>query len=390
MTRLAIIGGKLQGMEAAYLAKKAGIKTMVVDRKASAPALALADEAVVLDVVRERDKAIHALADCDAILPANEDLETLSALTAMQSDSDVPLIFDLNAYSISSSKTRSNDFMHKSCVPLPRPWPECGFPVVVKPSEASGSHGVTRAVNTEQLLAGMDMVREMGQEAVLQEFLDGPSISVEIISNGVEAVSLVTTEIILDDAYDCKMVGSPWEGEDVTVVEKLAEAGRRMAQELHLKGIMDVEAIVSQGVPRILEIDARIPSQTPTAVYHSHGINMIDMLVRNAVEDRLEEPTIGEPRFAYYEHVAVDDGIMRSCGEGSFAEVQGPRIVPGLFGSDEMITDYEPGKKRWRATIINVAANRRDAQAKRQKVIRSIIDKEGILAYYDPAPEGYT
>jgi len=163
-----------------------------------------------------------------------------------------------------------------------------------------------------------------------------------------------------------------------------------MAQELHLKGIMDVEAIVSQGVPRILEIDARIPSQTPTAVYHSHGINMIDMLVRNAVEDRLEEPTIGEPRFAYYEHVAVDDGIMRSCGEGSFAEVQGPRIVPGLFGSDEMITDYEPGKKRWRATIINVAANRRDAQAKRQKVIRSIIDKEGILAYYDPAPEGYT
>ncbi len=390
MSRLAIVGGKLQGMEAAYLARKAGIRTVVLDRDPDAPALALADEPVLIDLMVERDEALKVLGDCDAILPANENLETLRTLTAMRDELGAPLVFDMNAYSISSSKSRSNDFMHRVGVPLPRPWPECGFPVVVKPSEASGSHGVTRALDAEQMQAGVDAIQGMGQEAVVQEFLDGPSISVEVISNGTEAVSLVTTEIVLDDVYDCKMVASPWYEGDEAVVGELAEAGRKMAMDLHLKGIMDVEAIVSNGVPRILEIDARIPSQTPAAVLHSHGINMIDMLVRNAVEGRLEQPPVREQRFAFYEHVAVDDGIMRSCGEGVFAEVRAPRIVSGLFGSDEMITDYAPGKTRWRATIMNSASTRSEAEAKRHKVLRSIIDQEGISAYIDPTPEGYT
>ena len=49
MTRIAIVGGALQGMEAVLLSKAAGYETVVLDRKAHAPALSICDEPVVLD-----------------------------------------------------------------------------------------------------------------------------------------------------------------------------------------------------------------------------------------------------------------------------------------------------------------------------------------------------
>ena len=52
--RLAVIGGKLQGTEAGYLAAKAGYETVLVDRKPAPPAAGLVDATSVSDVTAER------------------------------------------------------------------------------------------------------------------------------------------------------------------------------------------------------------------------------------------------------------------------------------------------------------------------------------------------
>jgi len=284
---------------------------------------------------------------------------------------------------------RSNQFMRRIGVPQPQPWPECGFPIVVKPSGGSGSDGVTRATDHQEMAAGVEKVRGRGDDVIIEEFLDGPSVSIEVIGDGSSFVPLVTTQIFLDDAYDCKMVGSPWEESDDRAESQLKEAAQTMAKAMGLRGIMDVEAIVVNGVPRVLEIDARIPSQTPTAILHSHGINMVDMLVKMSLGGVLERPRTAGIRAAFYEHVAVDNGTMRSCGEGRFSEVRSPRIVPGLFGSDEMITDYEPGKNSWRATVITSGTDAKAAREKRERVLQKIISTEHINEYIDPEPVGY-
>ena len=390
MTKLAIVGGKLQGMEVAYLARKASIETVVIDRDPMAPALSLADEAIILDTVEEPRVAANIFKDCDAVLPANEDLSTLKGLTEMLTQMDIPFIFDLNAYEVSSSKIKSNDFMKSLDIPMPKPWPECGFPVVVKPSGESGSMGVSRAKNALELVKAKEKVLAIAGEPVIQEFVEGPSISVEVIANGTDAVSLVTTQIFLDDEYDCKMVGSPWKNLDPRVEGVIDEASIRIAKELHLRGIMDVEAIVCRGSPKVLEIDARMPSQTPSAVLHSHGINMVSMLTDMVVFDKLDRPNMTTTRAAYYEHVAVDNGVMRSCGEGVFSEVNDPKVITGLFGSDEMITDYEPGKRSWRAAIVSSGSTVRSASLKRKHVLNSIMETENIVSYIDPKPEVYS
>jgi pyrrolysine biosynthesis protein PylC len=386
---IGIIGGKLQGMEAVYLSKKAGFKTLVIDSCYDAPALSLADEGIVMDVTEDLGRTRVALSGCDAVLPANENLETLRFLTENRERLDAPLMFDMNAYEISCSKVRSNEIMSGLGVRMPGKWPECGYPVVVKPSGESGSTGVRKVNDLEELEESIRRIDELGDEHVVQEFVEGPNISLEVVGDGVNFIPLVITEVVLDDKYDCKMVRSPYVSNDTAMEDEFVSSSVKVAQSMGIRGIMDFEAIVKNGVPHMLEIDARIPSQTPAAVLNSHGVNMVRMLADVFVNDSLAlNLSCRDVGAAFYEHVAVDDGVMRSCGEGVFSEVRAPRLVSGLFGSDEMMTDYEPGKKSWRATIICSGRNERSAWEKRTRCLLNIMEGAGIGKYIDPVPEG--
>jgi carbamoylphosphate synthase large subunit len=94
------------------------------------------------------------------VLPALESDKALAALNLWQKNSSTPICFDFNAYKISSSKQESNNLFSRLGIPKPMDWPQCGFPVVVKPSAGSGSHGVRiisskdeweKSFNTRQL-----------------------------------------------------------------------------------------------------------------------------------------------------------------------------------------------------------------------------------------------
>ena len=56
----------------------------------------------------------------------------------------------------------------------------------------------------------------------------------------------------------------------------------RIALGLRLNGLMDVEVMVGGPEPKVLEVDARLPSQTPTAVYWSSGLNIVELLAETA------------------------------------------------------------------------------------------------------------
>jgi len=384
--KVGVVGGALQGTEAVYLSKKAGIKTVVLDRKKRAPAMTLADEAVNIDIIKEPGRAVKVFEDCDAVIPANENSDTLVRLVKMFEGLDVPLMFDMESYQLSCSKVRSNDMMRKLDIPMPGDWPGCEFPVVVKPSGQSGSAGVTKAMTQQQLEEGMDSIRNIGDECVVQEFVHGPNISIEVIGNGTEMVPLVVTEVVLDHEYDCKMVRSPYKLSPKT--ERLfVSASERIAQQMGLNGIMDVEAIVKDGIPKVLEIDARIPSQTPAAVLGSSGINIMSMLTDSFVKGKLEKPKRTGNGAAFYEHIIVKGKTMSSCGEGVFAKVDRPKIMTRMFHSDEMITDYEPDKGKWMATIVNTGRNEEEAWHKRLACLWEIMEQTGVTKYINPVPE---
>ena len=383
--RIAIVGGALQGMEAVLLSKAAGYETVVLDRKKSAPAMSLCDEPVNIDPTKDPEGALEVFRGCDAVIPACEEMDLLKVLDSMKSKMDAPLLFDLASYNISNSKNRSNEVMKSVGVPLPQPWPQCGFPAIVKPSSQSGSIGVTVAMNDEDMRKGLDIVKSLNDEPVIQEFVHGKSVSVEVIGNGKTAKGYITTEVCLDSNYDCKMVRCNPNIMTKDDCDLFAKIGKDVAEAIGLSALMDVEAILTPKGLRVLEIDARIPSQTPAAIEAATGVNLLEELATTV----LGKPADRKPRegSSVYRHVFLRNGELRSSGEKEFGHVVSPRFAPGLFGSDNCITDYEPGKAEWHATLISKGRTEKEADEKADACIERILNECSIERFLDGTPE---
>ena len=225
----------------------------------------------------------------------------------------------------------------------------------------------------------------MGQEVVIQEFVHGRSLSMEVIGDGRTARSYIVTEVVLDGGYDCKEVRcfpGMLAPEDE---EGFRGCSERTAERLGLRGLMDVEAIQTPKGLRYLEIDARIPSQTPAAILTATGIN----LLRQLVESRLgqwNEPSSSGGAGIYW-HLHFKDGVLETTGEKEFSHVRSPRMESGLFGSDDSISDYSPGAEEWHGTFMVSGATPEEAEDRRLSVIRAIMEACGVDSLSDASPK---
>ncbi len=413
--RLAIVGGKLQGVEAAYLAAKAGYETVLVDRREAPPAAGLADRHVVMDVTADEGRSRAVLGACDAVLPACEDDATLAWLAAHVPAWDVPLLLDPKSYAVTSSKLASNALFERLDVPRPRPWPEGRFPLVVKPSGASGSEGVRVVHDEKGLREARALLEEAGHEVVVEEYVAGPSLSLEVLCWDGRAVPLQVTGLEFDEGYDCKRVVAPvgegavdeqTAGARVSVETAAVEAPVgddwdhavpsgllaafdavtvRLAEGLGLRGLMDVEVMLHDGLPKVLEIDARLPSQTPTAVYWSSGLNIVELVQRTFREGRLPAVDRRPKGACVFQHVRAQDGRLAVRGEHVMGGARPLALVPGFFGAHEALTDYQPGSGSWSATLITLGATLGEARRAAGEAVAAVAAEEKL--YLQPEGE---
>jgi len=378
--RVVIVGGKLQGVEATYLAHKAGWEVVLVDRNSMVPAAGLCETFYQLDVTGEALNLPEAVKSADLIIPALENSVALKCLKEVAAKEDIPLAYDAAAYAVSSSKKESDLLFDELAIPAPEPWPKCDLPVVVKPSDSSGSKGIRKISKMENLLP---FVADESNNWVIQEFLEGPSYSLEVFGVKGKFVSLQVTEIVVDSQYDCKRVLAPVQL-PARVNEEFRKITETIAAALNLNGIMDVEVVFHNDALKVLEIDARLPSQTPTVVNKSIDINMLEFLYGVFVKGAIPAmPGIGYERGVVYEHIKVSPGILEILGEHVMANAHPLKRYDDFFGADEAITDFAPGCSPWVATLITTGNNREEAWGKRCQVIRDIRDYFKLSLYVD-------
>jgi pyrrolysine biosynthesis protein PylC len=380
----AIVGGRLQGVELACLARQAGWRTLLLDRADRVPARKLCDGFEQVDVTRDLDGA-DLLDDVDLVIPALENTAALEALVATCRQGDIPLAFDPDAYAVTRSKTASNRLLAGLGLPTPTPWPACGFPLVAKPSQASGSHGVVVFRDQSQV----PQVFPLGlprQGWVLQAYLQGPCYSLEVIGRPGGYLPLQVTELCMDAAHDCKRVVAPSRltpGQ----VRDLETMAVRIAEALGLRGLMDLEVVRHEGTFKVLEVDARFPSQTPLAVYHASGCNMVALLGDLFLtETQLQWQPVVPVRGVVLAHVRVADRTLFVEGERIMARTDALQRVRGFFGADEAITDYRDGARQWAATLIVRAASREQAEQRFQRVLADIQHRLELNAIVDRSP----
>lgn len=377
--RAAVIGGSLQGVEAVYLAHKAGWEVLLIDKKPIVPASGLGDTFVQADVTEI--KQLNSLfKDVDLVIPATENAYALNSLVQWSRSSDIPLAFDTDSYGISSSKRESDRLFAGIGVPVPLPWPGCGFPLIAKPFNSSGSRGVRLCQDQQQLETCFPTLPS--NDWVLQEYLPGPSYSLEVIGYPNHFTTLQVTELEMDENYDCKRVLAPTQLSPQQIIQ-LETISVKIAQALPLKGLMDVEVIAHNNQMKVLEIDARLPSQTPTAVYWSKGINMLELLGQLFLNKENKKPQQTE-RGVVYEHINVTPEAIEVCGEHIMAHGGPLQLHTDFFGADEAITNYSPGQNPWIATLINSGASLSDAWQKRRQTIKNIKNHFKLKIFKDP------
>ena len=379
-----VVGGKLQGVEAAYLARKAGWEVRIVDKKNGIPASGLGDSFAQADV-NDENKLERALGDVDFIIPALEDDNALGSLTRWSRKAGVPLAFDPQAYAVSSSKLKSAELFKKIGVPVPLPWPQCSFPVLAKPGIGSGSKGV-RIFEDLESMQDWFSPNFPPPDWVLEEFLDGSQHSLEVIGRPGNYRLLQVTDLYVDQDFDCKRVIAPTNLPQNLTAE-FEGLSLTIAEAINLRGIMDVEAIYSRGKFKILEIDARLPSQTPTAVYWSTNCNMIRLLGDLFALEKQESPNTGDNfRGTVYEHIHVCGNMLKVCGEGIMTQGGPLKLHSDFFGADEALTNYAPGRDPWVATLIFGGADRDQAREKRDRCISEIARRFKISTVIDSRP----
>jgi len=367
----------LQGTEAAYLLRKAGHKVFMLDKRPHAPAKGLAHHYFCFDLLHATEKQIDAfISPVEAIIPATESINALMAMERMARKYNKIFCFDGAAYSISSNKVISNRLFARMGLPGPLPWPKAGFPLLLKPANSSGSKGVKVVINIKELKELLASEKTPSAELVMEEFLEGPSYSIEVAAVMGEGTTMEVTLLQFDELFDCNRVIYP-SGLDRAGVSLLESMVLQLAKALHLTGIMDLEVIHTAGQFKVLEIDARLPSQTPTVAYHASGVNLVncllDAFLRGTVPSQM---VLKKKKAVIYEHLYCRSGKIFFPGEHIVAESSGLYLQENFFGADEAITNYAPGKKSWVATVIITSESIDEAWQKRQIMLEKIIKQE--------------
>ncbi len=381
---VAVVGGNLQGVEATYLARKAGWEVILIDKNPDAPASGMCDYFIKGDIT---DAGSHCgiLQQADIIIPALENFSALNILQQKSRKTGTPLAFDPHAYAMTSSKLQSNQLFSSLDIATPKPYPECKFPVIAKPDASSGSRGIHIFKDNSGLNNFILPTKSMNSW-VIQEFVSGPSYSLEVIGSPGNYHTLTVTDLLMDAQFDCKRVTVPT-GLSSVFRGQFEKISLLIAEKIGLTGIMDVEIIEHGGRLKVLEIDARLPSQTPAAVFWSTGINMVALLGELYLNGKIKtKPDVNPSMAVIYEHLNVSQEKIEVAGEHIISHAGPLSCHQDFFGADEAITNYQPDRKSWTATMIYTGNDISTVQQKRETTLENIRRKHKGAIIRDTVP----
>lgn len=175
------------------------------------------------------------------------------------------------------------------------------FPVVAKAPDSSDSMYVTLARTPEDLLAAtveyfglQGYSRDMtpNNKFLIEEYVEGPLYSVEGYCQAGEVFPLgVTTRDLSQPPHFVELgAGHPWHGDETNLIVAEAEAALKAVG--YQTGFFHVELILSNGVPKIVEINPRLVGLCiATGMEQVYGTRFEQLLVSLMSGEQLPELT---------------------------------------------------------------------------------------------------
>ena len=301
-----IVGASVLQLPAILKAKEMGLHVAVVDYNPQAIGIPYADKFYNASTMDE-----------DAVLAAAEDyqpdgimtLATDMPMRGVAKTSDKLHLHSINY--VTALKATDKSLMIKAfkTFGVPSPWyydveslddlkaleGKVTFPCIIKPTDNAGSHGVAKVNSFEELLANYEYAHSCSRhgEVIVEEYLDGPEVSVEVmVVNGNVNILQITDKITTEAPHFVEM--------GHTQPSRLPEDTQRLIRDVADmacksvgidKGPAHVEMKVTKRGPVMIELGARMGGDNITThlVPLSTGIDMVGSTIKVALG---EEPDI--------------------------------------------------------------------------------------------------
>ena len=326
---LLIIGAGFSQVPAIKAAQALGLKTMAIDRSASAMGMALADIALPIDIV-----------DIGRAVAVARQYDVAGVLT-MQSDVGVPTVGAIvdalglpgNGLAIAkrcSSKIETRRFLRKHGVSQPEfrvvvsevealaAAQDIGFPCVIKASDSSGSRGIVKVHAADEVSDAYAEARKYtsAREILVEEFVVGLEIGAQAFSVNGRCVSvLVHDDAISAPPYMVPIGHSFPSSLPSNVLANVEQAVKTCVEALGIvSGPSNIDIILdSRNLPLMIEVGARIGATClPELVFHYSGIDWVKAAVQAAVGTHPDlMPTRSLPCAAYILE-APEDGMLKA------------------------------------------------------------------------------
>lgn len=390
--KVLVLGGQLQGTEITYLAQQAGWEVTVADRNETALASKLCDHFVCTDI---KEAGPELFKGHDLVFPALEDLETLHCAKRLTAEAKVPFVFDEQAYVLSRSKIQTNDFLKGIGVDIPPLLEDLstaddnkGSCYIVKPDCSSGSKGLRCFIEAG---AARDFIEQhQGESLFGQAFYEGPIYSIEVVCDNGVATQYLITEVVVDAEYDCHRIVAPADI-PAKLKEQIKDISLRIGQALQMKGIFDIELVLHGSVPYVLEIDARMPSQTPIAVYYACGVNLVVETARSFLAPLMLQAEVDESpgidlddsacSYVILQHVCVKGNTLQDIhliGEGQLKGAPPFIKQDGFCGTDSALVSTDTQLGYTYATLIAKDVSHDLVADKMNRIIKQLAGMEAI------------
>lgn len=155
------------------------------------------------------------------------------------------------------------------------------FPCIMKPTDSSGSRGVMLLENLEELKTAYNYTKSFsrGGAVIIEEYLNGPEVSVEIVAfNGKVNVLQITDKLTTGAPHFVEMGHSQPSRLPNDDKEKIIDLACRAVKSVGIEnGPAHVEIILTENGPKMVELGARMGGDCITThlVPLSTGIDMI-------------------------------------------------------------------------------------------------------------------
>ena len=155
-----------------------------------------------------------------------------------------------------------------------------GYPVLVRPSYVLGGQGMQIATSDEEIEEFMAIINRIAQDhpILVDKYLQGKEVEVDAVCDGTDILipgimeHIERTGIHSGDSISVY----PAPTIDMAVKDKIAEYTRRLAQALHVKGLINIQFIAIGEEVYVIEVNPR-SSRTVPYISKVTGIPIVDL-----------------------------------------------------------------------------------------------------------------